>query len=435
MSRNVRIMLSAIASVAILLTGCGSSSKSGGGSSGGTTTGGGAPSGNTSSDTGVSASTIKVGYITSLTGVASSSYIGADGGARARFDLQNAEGGVNGRKIELVPVDDQSTPAQFLTGVHDLVQNKGVFGILPISSFTFAGASYLNQQGIPVVGSAFDGPEWGQKVYSNMFSFVPPFSTSFSGSNYDYDYYGTFLKKIGVTKLAGVAYGVSPSSQEAIRAIFASAATAGVQNCYSNYSVPFGAVDFTAVGLAIKSKGCDGTVGGLVDSSNVALSSVERSLGSNSKLWFLQGYDQQTLDSASARSTLNGSYVSTSVIFDRANPAVATMLDALQKYAGYRPGSIPNFGTWTSYAAADLFIKGLEMAGKNPTRKSFISNLHTVTSYDANGLLGISLDYAKFGTPDMFPLTGCSYFVQLQGDKFVPAVNGNGKVCGNRIKF
>jgi hypothetical protein len=29
-------------------------------------------------------------------------------------------------------------------------------------------------------------------------------------------------------------------------------------------------------------------------------------------------------------------------------------------------------------------IKGLEVAGKNPTRQSFITNLHNVTGYDAD---------------------------------------------------
>ena len=196
-------------------------------------------------------------------------------GAMARFDLQNAQGGVHGRRIELVPQDDQSNGNLFLTAAQDLVQNKKVFAVLPISSFTFMGAGYLSKQGIPVVGSAFDGPEWGLQPYSNMFSFIPPFSTTFAGKNYDYNFYGKFLKTIGVTKLAGVAYSISPSSLEAVHAILASAASAGVASCYTDYSVPFGAVDFTATALAVKNAGCNGTVAALVDSSNNALAQAE----------------------------------------------------------------------------------------------------------------------------------------------------------------
>jgi hypothetical protein len=113
-----------------------------------------------------------------------------------------------------------------------------------------------------------------------MFSFLPPFSTTFAGKNYDYSTYGKSLRDIGVTKLAGVAYSVSPSSLEAIHAIFASAATQGVAGCYADYSVPFGAVDFTATALAIKSAGCNGTVAALTDSSNNALAQDETNAGS-----------------------------------------------------------------------------------------------------------------------------------------------------------
>jgi branched-chain amino acid transport system substrate-binding protein len=424
LSKPSRTLLAA-AILSLAAAGCANSAPTSGGTS---------SAANSASDVGVTPTTIKVGYIWSQTGIASSTSAGAFQGAIARFDLQNAEGGVHGRKIELVPQDDQSNGNLFLTDAQDLVQNKKVFAVLPISSFTFSGAGYLSKQGIPVVGSAFDGPEWGEQPYRNMFSFVPPYSTTYEGKNYDYSTYGKFLRAIGVTKLAGVAYGVSPSSQEAIHAIFASAVSQGVADCYSDYSVPFGAVDFTATALGIKGAGCNGTVAALVDSSNNALAQAEENAGSNSSHWFEQGYDQQTLDSPTARRIDQGAYVSSSVIFSPSIPAVATMLNALHTYGHFRAGAIPNFGTWTSYAAADLFIRGLEAAGPNPTRSSFITNLRQVTNYSAGGLLPYGISFTGFGTPAMFPLTACDYFVQLQGDKWVP-FQGNGELCGTRISF
>jgi branched-chain amino acid transport system substrate-binding protein len=192
-------------------------------------------------------------------------------------------------------------------------------------------------------------------------------------------------------------------------------------------------VDFTATALAIKSAGCDGTVAALVDSSNNALAQAEENAGSGSKHWFEQGYDQQTLDSPTARRIDQGTYVSSSVLFNPNIPAVATMLSALHKY-GHMAGTIPNFGTWTSYAAADLFIRGLQAAGRNPTRQSFIANLRQVTGYTASGLLPYGISFTGFGTPAMFPPTACGYFVRLEGDTWVP-FRGNGEVCGTRISF
>jgi branched-chain amino acid transport system substrate-binding protein len=91
----------------------------------------------------------------------------------ARIAAQNAAGGVNGRKIVLVTEDDQSTTAGDATAARVLVQQKGVFAVMGYSSFLFASTKYLQQQGVPVTGTAFDGPEWGMEPYSNMFSANP----------------------------------------------------------------------------------------------------------------------------------------------------------------------------------------------------------------------------------------------------------------------
>ncbi|HUZ09672.1 MAG TPA: ABC transporter substrate-binding protein, partial [Acidimicrobiales bacterium] len=87
-------------------------------------------SGSPSSSGGASKSTITIGYVTDLTGVASSTFADGAGGARARVDLQNAQGGVNGHKLKLVVEDDQSSPTVNKTASQDLVQNKGAFGVI-----------------------------------------------------------------------------------------------------------------------------------------------------------------------------------------------------------------------------------------------------------------------------------------------------------------
>jgi ABC-type branched-subunit amino acid transport system substrate-binding protein len=57
--------------------------------------------------------------------------------------VQNARGGVNGHKLQLITKDDQSSPSQNTTASQELVQTDGVFGVIKFSSFTFAAAPYL----------------------------------------------------------------------------------------------------------------------------------------------------------------------------------------------------------------------------------------------------------------------------------------------------
>jgi hypothetical protein len=112
------------------------------------------------------------------------------------------------------------------------------------------------------------------------------------------------------------------------------------------------------------------------------------------------------------------------------------MYSNLEKYdSSYKAGTMPDFGLWGSYIAADLMIKGRQGAGANPSRQSFITNLRKVTNYDAGGLLPSPTSFANFGTPDMIPSTACEYFVQLKAGKFVPGVGSDRRICGQRISF
>ncbi|HUZ09899.1 MAG TPA: ABC transporter substrate-binding protein [Acidimicrobiales bacterium] len=376
---------------------------------------------------------IVIGYITDQTGVASSTFLDGPGGAQARIDAVNAKGGVNGHKLQLVTQDGQSSPAQNLTAAQNLVQNKGALVVIDYSSFAFAATKYLQQAGIPVVGGAFDGPEWATQPNTNMFSFSLPLESPINGQYYTYGYTGKFLHAIGVTKYAGLGYGISPSSQNSITAAFASAKPFGISQCYLNQSVPFGGVDFTADTLQIKTAGCNGVTGSFVDASDVALAGAVKHAGIKAKQLYFTGYDENILKDASAAASFNGAYVAAAINFTTPNAATSAMMSTLKKYDSGYSGGIPDFGLYGSYLSADLAIKGLSVAGKNPTRSSFITNLRKVGSYNAGGILPYPVTFQHFGTVGMFPKTACEYYPQLQNDKFT--IYTGKAICGNRISF
>jgi branched-chain amino acid transport system substrate-binding protein len=417
---------------ALAAAGCSSSSHTTAGKANGASTGtaGASTAGNTASAPGITADTIDIGYISALSGPFSSTFAHGDAAAKARFDAENAKGGVNGRKINLVTEDDAGSPTQDVTVSQDLVQNKKVFGIVDFSPLTFGGAKYLNQQGIPVTGLAFDGPEWGQQPNTNMFTWGAPTASPFNGTYYTYDN-SAALKAIGVTKLAGLAYG-TPSAAQGIKGLFASAQNAGITKCYENLAVPFGAVDFTAAALQIKQHGCDAVTSALVDSSDIALSTAIKQAGLNVKQFYGTGYDQEVLDNPQSAAALEGAYLTTIVDFTAPNPGTTAMLNTLKQYDPDYKGGIPDLGVFGSYMAADLMIKGLQAAGQNPTRSSFISSLRAVTNYTAGGVLNEPISFGNFGTPDMLPAQACGTTVQLVQGKFVE-INGGKPTCGNRI--
>ncbi len=377
-----------------------------------------------------SAAPITIGFITSETGGAASSYIGAQWGAQARIDAQNAAGGVNGHKLRLIVEDDQTSPATNQTDAQELVQSKNAFGVIEDSSLTFGGAKYLNQQGVPVTGAAIDGPEWGEQPNTNMFSVTPPSPTPINGVYYSYTDTAKFLKAIGVTKLAGAVYNIQ-SAIQSMSSLFQTGQSVGIQNCYENTTVPFGAVDFTATALSIKSAGCDGVIGVSLLATDIALSSAVKAAGIKAKQLYYTAYDQNLLDQASSLHAMQGAYTTTVADFGQPNPAAKKMLTELKKYTAF-PGGIPSLNIVYGYASADLMIKGLQLAGKNPTRRAFITKLRKVGSYDAGGLFPSPVTFQHFGTAGMFPRTACELIVQVKGNGFVP-YNHNKPVCGNRV--
>jgi branched-chain amino acid transport system substrate-binding protein len=369
--------------------------------------------------------TIKIGLVTSLTGASSADFAAAEAGAQARIDLQNRDGGVNGHKLELVTADDQSTAAGTVTAVHNLVDRQKIFGLISMSTTLFSATAYLQKQGVPVTGAGFDGPEWGQKPNTNMFS-LDPIDPSYPPTTI----WGEFFKSIGVTRVAGIAYADIPSSSGSLIQIQKGVTAAGLKAAYTNVSVPYGTSDFTAVVLQMKKANVNGFVCSCDGPTEFALATAVKQAGLNAKGILSTGYAQSTLNSPTARATADGQYAySYYVPYELHTKGTKTMLAALAASDhSYKTGDIPSYGLSSAYLSADMMITGLAKAGDKPTGASFISGLRTVTSYDAAGMLPAPISFApdQFGKSLTHP---CNYFVQLVGGKFVPQP----RICGTLL--
>ena len=191
-------------------------------------------------------------------------------------------------------------------------------------------------------------------------------------------------------KMGALAYSAEggTASMESMKQLLAAAATEHISTCYTNYSIPFGGVDFTADMLAVQSAGCDGITGSFVDASNVALAQAVKNAGLHIVAYFgLTAYDEDIVNSATARDALDGDYIGGGINFTTPNGPVNTMLAALKKYDKAYPGGIPDLGLYASYIQADLMIKGLQLAEPSLTRAAFITNLRKVGNSSAGGIL------------------------------------------------
>jgi branched-chain amino acid transport system substrate-binding protein len=402
------VLLAAVVALPLVAAGCSSASSSS------STTGSTSPP-TTAGATGTHAATgspITIAYISSLTGEGASQDGSSPAGFTARIDMQNAEGGIDGHKLVGEIIDDQTNPSEIATAVQTADSNA--FGIVSQSPLFFLAAKYPQQAGVPVTGSYDDGPEWGTQPYTNMFA-------SDNGSvNPSYPVntqIGDFLKAHGGTNLGSYGYSISPSSSRAAIGTGQSFEHAGGTVGVLDTTVPFGSVDFTAAALVAKQKGVNAMVPALDNDSNYALATALTQAGVKLKaVLFATGYQPDTIGSPVWNDLQGDYFMSLFRPFSLPNAGTEQMQSAMEKYAGFTSTQFPTFSQYEAWAGADLMIKGLLLDGANPTRSGVISKLRGVTSYNANGLLPVTLDYAtNFGKN---PPKTCAWIVQATKSDF-----------------
>jgi branched-chain amino acid transport system substrate-binding protein len=381
---------------------------------------------------GVSDKSVKVGFISSETGVAAANFVGADKGCKARVDAENAKGGVNGRKIDLQEIDDKSSAN--LTAAKDLVENQGVFTVVNDSPFAFLTYRYLVDSKVPMIGGGFDGSYYydqgNEYTISSLGDGTPvPGITSDTVTN--------LMKKLGATKVAAIGYGVSPSSSETAKATVNYAAPAvGLQKGYLNTAVDFGTTDVAPIVLGVKNSGSDAIYLPLDSSTNVAvIQGLQQNNVPMKATVSATGYGQALLDQPASKTLTEHDIFQTAYKPVELKDAATKKLQAdLKKYGGYT--GVPGFGEYTGYVSCDLAIVGLKAAGKNPTRQGWVDGIRTTNGgiYDNAGLTCGSRNFSKANFGKVVK-DSCIYYVALKNGKWEVLFGGKpvkGKIVGDQ---
>jgi Periplasmic binding protein len=132
-----------------------------------------------------------------------------------------------------------------------------------------------------------------------------------------------------------------------------------------------------------------------------------------------------------AWSSLQGDYfLSIYRPFSIPDAGTEQMAAAMQKYAHFSKTQFPTLFQYETWAGADLMIKGLQMAGPNPSRAAVIKDMRRIQAYDANGLLPNPIDYATIFGHD--PPRQCVWVLLARKSGFVPV--STKAVCGTDLR-
>ncbi|MEI6869950.1 MAG: ABC transporter substrate-binding protein [Actinomycetota bacterium] len=342
-------------------------------------------------EVGVSSTSITLGMTLPMTGTASPGYNKIPGAMKAYFDYVNANGGVNGRSINLKVEDDQYVPTQAVAKTNKLLlQDKVMALIAPLGTANNkAVAASVNpaRRGVPVlfVNTGFSGFT-DTKKYPTTYAILPSYvmeakimaeyiKDNFAGKTlglvYQDDDFGTDALKgftqAGITFAAKVPY-ASGSQSAATAAGWVTKLSAA--KC--DVVILFGVSSATAAGL--------GTAAALKYAPQWILGSV--------------GGDATTIKAAGVPAGVLYNAVGASFA-----PSTTDMNDEYVKlfsdiYAKAMPGSAFDNNVLIGMNSAFVAAQALKAAGTNPTRASLMAAIDAKGSTFASAAL-LPLNYSK----------------------------------------
>jgi branched-chain amino acid transport system substrate-binding protein len=374
---------------------------------------------------GVTSNSITVGTISTQTGTLAANFSSLIYGEKAYYDYINAQGGVNGRKINYqYALDDGGNPTTFNQLANTLINQDHVFAVTGVATAFFSPNLFV-ESGIPTYGYNVTGNWQGP---SNLFA---------AGGSVQYYPAGApevaYLarKTQKSPSIAFVAYGVAASAaacqseQDAITA-------AGYKVSYSDLKINYPGSTVATDVQRMKQAGSNMVVSCMDVQGNVTMARAIKQYGLDmTQVWF-SGNDQSTLNTN--QSLMQGVYFN---IFHVPFSASQSLYPGLKLYLAemkkYEPAYATDEIALQGWESAALFVQGVKMAGSNLTQANVIKEDNTLSAFTAGGL-ETPVNWVSAGHTGHAP-PYCLAYIQVSGDKYVPTLNKGKNVfdCFNSI--
>lgn len=322
---------------------------------------------------GVTADTILIGQSAALSGPAEQLGKEMKSGAEAYFDVVNKSGGINGRKIKLVSVDDGYEPDKAAANTKKLIEADKVLALFGYVGTPTSNAALpiFTAAKIPFVG-AFTGAQSLREPFNRYIFNV-------RASYFDEtEQIVAHLVQQGITKIAvfyqNDAYG--------------KAGLAGVERAMKKRMIEIAETatverNTTDVSAAVSKLAKSGTSAVIMISAYKSCAAFIRAMklaGAFQQFWNVSFVGSKALSNELGDEG-RGVQISQVVPFpwSDVNPIVREYqkhIGAPEKYS---------FTSLEGYIAAKVMVEGLKRAGKNPTRESLVDALASIGKIDLGG--------------------------------------------------
>ncbi|HET7719294.1 MAG TPA: ABC transporter substrate-binding protein, partial [Acidimicrobiales bacterium] len=364
-------------------------------------------------DVGITEGEILLGNISTLTGPVPGLFRGALVGAQAWAAYQNAQGGIHGRKVRIVPADDRFDGNANRAAASDL--EKKTFALLgSFSVVEDGGAGVIKQTGVPDIGYALST---ARRTLPNQYSPLPaPEGWVLGPLNWYKERKGAAV----VTNIAGF-YGDVPASESNYRNMKAAAESVGWRYLFDQPLQPTES-NYTAYVIRMRQQNARGLVMTFDVSgmARMAKAVQQQGLKLDLPLYGPNAYDRKFLELAGSAAE-GTTFWMTNLLFggEDDHPEVRLFNTYLKKVA---PGFSPDVFALYSWASGRLFAQAAAAGPPQMTRKALLEQLSKIDQFDSNGLL------APTGPASKRPST-CFVIVEIRGGRFVRVDPASGYRC------
>lgn len=322
---------------------------------------------------------IKVGEFGSLTGSEATFGISTHEGIILAVNEVNEQGGIHGKKIKVVTVDDQGKPEEAAAAVTKLITSDKVVALLGevASSRSLAGAPIAQRYQVPMLSPSSTNPKVTQVGdYIFRTCFIDPFQGKVMAN---FAYNTLKVRKAAILRDVKSDYSVGLSE------FFTKTFEELGGKVVSDLSYTGGDVDFKAQLTAIRAKKVDGIfIPGYYTEVGL-IARQARELGLKMPLLGGDGWDSERLSEIGG-AALENSYFSNHYTSESKEPRVVEFVERFKKAHGKVPDGLAAMG----YDAALVLIDALKRT-KNQTSHEIRDALAQTKNFQAvSGVISLN---------------------------------------------
>ncbi|MFB9356078.1 ABC transporter substrate-binding protein [Sneathiella chinensis] len=360
-------------------------------------------------DQGVHDDKIVLGTHTPLSGSVALWGIPSSNGMRMKIEEVNEAGGINGRKIELIVEDNAYQQNKAAQAGDKLLRRDKVFALIgalgtPMNMVTMSRALKMNVMNIFPVTAA---KEMYEPYHRLKFSLFTPYYDQMRAA------ISHFVDNEGIKKI-GVLYQDDDFGKNVLEGCVDQAKEHGITDVVT-VNFKRGAKDFSSQVAKLRSEGAELVCLGSIIGETIGAVATARKIGYNPKfLVSSAGYVPENV--TLAKGLTEGMYGASQTpipYYDDATPEVKAWMDKYK--ARFEKDAV--LQSIAGYEAMEVFLKAVELAGKDVTAEKVAIALESIKDHPSNfGGAPVSFSEDDHLGPDA---RSSAKLFQVQGDKWV----------------